>query len=325
METKKKHKEFDLAWGNPYFLLEILDNHISNKLQYQDIAEMNYAPDLGIERLREFTKNVIAEVTGLKYNNVIITAGATQALNSIMRYERQNNIETVLMNKYGFPFYSDMVRNSGLIRQDITKKISWTSDYILNNSMIVLDSPSNPLGKQDILIHPRVYWDAVYHSKIYNADMSIIPRHKAFVGSYSKLLGLSGARIGWIATDDDFLFERLSDVVLKDTATISVPSQNLLLSVLEQINLNWFLHSGKRSLDNNREEINRIKHIFDGQEVPEVGMFYCVKAEQKAVDTLKKAHVKFTRLDEDTIRISLGQRNMLTLQAVESILKEDAV
>jgi aspartate/methionine/tyrosine aminotransferase len=322
---KKKNYKFDLAWGNPYFLLEILDNHVSNKLQYQDIAEMNYAPDLGIERLREFTKNIIANVTGLSYKNVLITAGATQALNSIMRYERQNDIETVLMNQYGFPFYSDMVQNSGLRRQDITKKINWTSRYVLNNSMIVLDSPSNPLGKQDILIHPTVYWDSVYHSKIYNADMKIVPQHKAMVGSYSKLLGLSGARIGWIATNDDFLFESLSDVVLKDTATVSVPSQNLLLSVLEQINLDWFLNTGKRNLDNNREEVSQIKYIFDGQEVPEVGMFYCIKADKKAIDTLEKASIKFTKLDEDTVRISLGQRNTLTYNAVQAILKEDAV
>lgn len=323
--TKVNEVKFDLSWGNPYFLLEILDRHVANKLQYQDIAEMNYAPDLGIDKLREATKDIVTETTGLKYKHLLITAGATQALNSIMRFERKNDVETVLMNQYGYPFYTDMVVNSGLRRQSIAEGLKAASTYFKEHSMVILDSPSNPMGHQNLASHPNLYWDAVYHSKIYNANMAAVPTHKAIIGSYSKLLGLSGARIGWIATDDYDLFMKLSDVVLKDTATVSVPSQNLLLSVLNQLNLEWFLNVGRKSLDSNREELSRINHLFDGQEVPEVGMFYCVDAHPKAVSTLNKASVKFTQLDEQKIRISLGQRNMLTLKAVEAILKEDSI
>lgn len=312
--------EIDLGWGNPYFLLDILDRHILLKTAYHDIGNMNYAPDQGDEKLVNLTKNIIPVVTGLDYKYITITAGATQALNSIMRYEKSLGKNNVLMRKYGYPFYGDMVKNSCLNRLDLNKDI-----YEMDNSFVILDSPSNPLGEQSNFIHTTVYWDAVYQSSIYNADLTQIPLHQAFVGSYSKLLGLSGARIGWIATNDLLLHQALSDVCLKDVATVSIPSQKLLINVLEQINLEYFLQTGRKTLDSNREIVESISYMFDNQPVPEKGMFYCVHADKKAVETIKKANVKYTEMDDDVIRISLGQTNDVTAQAVDRILKEDSI
>lgn len=314
----------DLGWGNPYFLLEILQNTYGPILVGHDLDSLEYGPDIGFPELIGLTRQVIKESMGMDYKHVIITAGATQAINSILRYEKLNGKSKVVMTEFGYPFYSDMVKYSGLKRLQLATKEAWKAEKA-GEAFCVIDSPDNPFGKQTGRDGGDVYWDAVYHNMIYNADMDVYPNSKAVVGSYSKLLGVSGTRIGWIATNDSELFTDLSDVVLKDTATVSVPSQKLMINLLSKLDLSYFMVRGKMRLDDNRDDLSNIEHIFDNQLVPDCGMFYCVDADKKAIEILNKANVKFTRLTDEKIRLSLGQTRSVTSDAVGSILLEDKV
>lgn len=311
---------YDMSWGNPYFLLDILSKQYIQRMHYHDIANMSYAPDEGFADLVNLTKEAIAISTGLKYNYVIITAGATQALNSILKLEKSIGKETVLMNQYGYPYYTDMVKNIGLRRAPIN------THTIGNHAFVILDSPSNPLGIQGMEYedeHKDLYWDAVYHNNIYNAMMFKIPKHKAMVGSYSKLLGITGARIGWIATNDVMFYKLIRNVSVKDTATVSVPSQKMVIDILQHIDLEKFIHMGQFSLNSNRGEFQRIEKFFDGQPVPKIGMFYCAKSNPQAQRLLEKCGIHYVKLDDDMIRLSMGQSNMLTYKAIQHVLKED--
>ncbi len=316
-------KKYDFGWGNPYFLLEILEKKYPTSIGRVDIANMSYAPDIGLPALVDYTKKVIYKTTGIEYQNVFITNGATQAINSILKYYKKTGYETVCTTKYGYPFYQDMINNTGLERYN---KLFTPKKY--TKHLYLIDSPSNPEGEQAsgmYSLNDPVIWDAVYHNNIYTKDLNTYPRHDVMVGSYSKLLGLTGVRIGYVATKCPIIHKILADISLKDIATVSIPSQKLIVDILTKIDLEDFMFLGKTALDCNREQFQKIEYIFDGQPVQEVGMFYCAHADKKAFQLLEKCGINYVTLDESYIRLSLGQKLNLTREAMRVILKEDRI
>lgn len=311
---------FDFGWGNPYFLLELLDSHYGCKILTPNIVGMSYAPDNGMEALIKLTKESIIKSTGVDYKYIFLTNGATQAISSVFKHESILGNKNVYMQDLGYPFYDSMVKNAQLTRRAIKKTFK-------DDSFVMLDMPSNPLGRQDNcdLVHERVYWDAVYQSDIYNANPLAIPYHLAMVGTYSKLLGLTGIRVGWIATDDHLLYQKLSDISLKDTGTISKISQTLLIDILKNINIENFIKEGGRHLNYNREEFQKIEYIFDNQPVQSVGMFYCAKADKKALDLLNKSNIIYTQLNNDMVRLSMGNTLSITKEGIRNIIKKDSI
>jgi len=196
----------------------------------------------------------------------------------------------------------------------------------MKNELYIVDSPSNPLGEQFPYDSKNTIWDGVYHNKIYNALPSIKPRHDVFVGSFSKLLGLTGARVGWFATNNEDYFRVLSKDTLYENATISRPSQKLINSVLNQLNLEDFMTFGKNSLDQNRHILHKL-HNLTRQEVQEVGMFYCFDADQELIELFNRARVKcvvFNNEDGSSmIRLNTGQTADVLEKAVRAIQKAD--
>ena len=321
--------EFDLGWGNPYFLLDILKN-IYNRIDgIPDFGDMSYAPDQGISELIEMTKVVIKKTTGLEYKHILITNGATGGINCCLRYfKKKYDINTILTQKYGYPFYEEMISKAGFVRNK--RSFNNIHQLFLTSSNIscirLIDSPSNPQGNQTSNGNELdTIWDAVYHNRIYNACPIIIPKHRVMVGSYSKLLGITGARIGFVATNNDLDFQNLIRENLMENATISVPGQKLVVNILKNVNLDDFMNFGKKSLDYNREEVSRVEYLFDNQPIQKVGMFYSANVDKKALQILNKCGIKYVALDEDFIRLSLGQTNEITRNAVKTILKQDKI
>jgi len=292
-----------------------------------DIKNMSYAPNEGMEQLVEMTKEVILQTLDLKYPYVLITNGATQAINSILKYYRAIDYRTVCTTRYGYPFYKDMIRNIGMERYPKLQRPPSQFSYLY-----LIDSPSNPEGIQSgsmrdglSLSQAPVIWDAVYHNKIYAEDLNMWPQHDIMVGSYSKLLGVTGARVGYVATHSKVLFDKISDFSYKDVATISIPSQKLIMSILENLHLDFFMKQGNTRLNYNRERFQKLEYLFDNQPVKEVGMFYCAHADQKAIQLLEKCGIKYIDLGDNYIRLSMGQTLDITSEAVKLILKEDKV
>jgi len=315
--------KWDLGWGNPYFLLEVLDKEYKQKLSPYDIKKMNYAPNNGMHKLIRLTRNIIKEITGLDYKYITITNGATHAISSILRYYKSIGYENVLTNKYTYPYYESLILRAGLSH---TKFMF--SGNTNNKTFRLIDSPSNPKG--EIFLFGSVYkdiLDAVYFNKIYtNFSVSLhkkYPYHYAMVGSYSKLLGLTGARVGFIASNHIFFHEMVGDWALKDNATVSVPSQELIIDILEKINLNKFMAKGNKYLNNNREEFQKIEYLFGGQRVNPNGMFYFVGTDQRAKRLLKKCGINFISMDDEHIRLNIGQTKEVVKNSIKEILKKD--
>lgn len=316
----KQNTSYDFGWGNPYFLLQVLSTRYQQKISPHSIMDMSYAEDGGRPELVEYIKKVIRDQMGINYRHVLITNGTTQAINILLRvYKKGGGRVYVETPELGYPFYDDMIKKSGFERKFLGG--SYNLDHMKVN---LIDSPSNPLGKQYNIsnVDPTI-WDAVYHNKVYNADMNIKPRHDVMVNSFSKMLGLTGARIGYIATQDSELYDECFQECLMENATISVPSQELILDILKKVNLGEFMRAGAYSLDRNREEFSKISYLFDNQPVQEVGMFYCANADKKAIQTLDNCGITYVRLNGDMIRLSMGQTNAITRDGVNAILKED--
>jgi len=315
----------DFGWGNPYFLLEILNGMYTQKLSPHDIENMSYAPDRGIEKLIDLTRQTIEQTTGIKYRHIIITNGATHALNTILRFNKKH-YDTICTLPLGYPYYPDMIQRAGY--QHVYLEVFKPLLPVLGRAFSLIDSPSNPLGiqtPQEAGDEESTVWDAVYHNRIYTEDLKTYPKHKIMVGSYSKLLGLTGARVGWIATNHIFTAKLLEDWALKDNATVSVPSQNLIVDILEKTDLDTLTSRAKRYLDLNREEFQKIEYLFDGQSVPKVGMFYCVKIDQKIFNILHKCGINYVKLEDNYIRLSLGQTHKVVKEGIRRILKEDRI
>ena len=319
--------KFNFGWGNPYFLLDILSEMYVGTNQ-PNIHSLIYGPYEGIPSLIEHTHKVIAQTTGQKYKHILITNGASSAVNCLLRKFKREGGESVYTTQYGYPSYEEMIKRAGLKRVNNLDapmlNLGLSRDLLKVQAIRLIDSPENPMGQQYTGGNAdRDIWDGVYHNQIYTQAFNVQPKHKYFVGSYSKLLGVAGARVGFIATNDTMAYEGLLAEVRNELTGVSRPSQELIVSILKSVDLNRFMLRGLGSLCYNKEEFQKIEYLFDGQPVNEVGMFYCAKADPKAVSTLERAGVEYVRLDDETIRLSMGQTRQVVKDGIKAILKED--
>jgi len=316
------HK-FDLGWGDPYFLLEILGKTYTPRMG-SSLAPENctYAPDLGDEELLMHIKGITEHTTGETYEHYMVTNGATQAINTVMRvWKKEHFLRKVVTSKLGYPFYEHMITKNGIAqyKKDLKTCDNWA------DVMYLIDSPSNPLGEQLYTNFNKTIWDAVYHNKIYNACPAIKPKHDVYVGSFSKILGLTGARVGWIATNNEEEFELFNKEALYENATVSKPSQKMVKSILQSIDLIEFMKLGKNSLDQNREELQKLSSLL-GTDVQEKGMFYCAEVDTKMLKLFDNAGIKYVKFDcgiNYLIRLNIGQTNAILKKAVKAVQKAD--
>ena len=316
-------KTLDLGWGNPYFLLELLDN--CYQPTWTSVRDLTYAPDAGMEKLLTHVRKITEDTTGNHYEHYLITNGATQALSLIMKvWERDFDLRSVVTSELGYPYYPQMIDKTLTMTQ---KKVDLSNyENVSDKEMLIIDSPSNPLGEQFTRSsNKNVVWDAVYHNDIYNANKLIKPAHELYVGSLSKLLGITGARIGWIATNSKAEYDKLLHENLYDVATVSMPSQKLAIDILDKINLDLFTDKGRFMLDGNRQCLQRLAPLL-GTDIQEVGMFYCAAADQKLFDLFDKSDVKYIKFkvkDQEFIRLNIGQTSQVIYDSVKRISKKD--
>lgn len=318
--------KIDLGWGEPFCVREALQDHYRKDFKIK-IKNLSYSSDNGNEELVEITREFLKQSTGIEYKYIAITNGTTNALNIVLRVMKKKGKENCYTNKHYFPYYPDIIYKNGLNQ---INELQSTCNVILNKkeNIILLDSPSNPFGSFSTYDVKDVIWDSVYHNDVYLNTHNNVPNHLVNCGSYSKFLGLTGVRVGWIATNNEKDFKKFCYDSLYENCTISTISQLYVLDVMKTINWYYFSKDAKDLINNNRGELNRISYLFNNETVPRNGMFYCVWADKKVVDIIEKANIKYVPLDEENgkhlIRFNLAQTNKLTKKAVDSIIKVDS-
>lgn len=328
-------KKFDLAWGESVVVRQALALNVGG---YQsrvyspfELQKMGYTDHYGDPQIVELTREVIKRQTGMDYNHILLTNGASGGLSVALRAYAKRGHDVVLTNPPPFyPLYPVIFEAAGLSHITLREFLPDSARPIF-----LLDSPSNPLSAINSGVGliasysiPLV-WDAVYSNKIY-APGCRNPGSIAdvMIGSYSKLLGTNGIRLGWLATNDSILFERFKSLVDAEYAGLSAPSQEVLLSILQNIDWEGFERSAKLRLDANRGEWQRLEKYFDGQEVNKDGMFFygpMDKAAKKLFTNAGISWVSGTRAgDTDEFgRFNLAQDCGMILQAVLAVLRAD--
>ena len=323
--------KIDLGWGNSVAVRDAFVGTYHGKSKVfssEDLRDFDYPNHEGDVELVEITRSVIKRQTNLEYKHVFIVNGATGGCVIAMRAYKQKGFDSCSTRKAPYYVrYPKMVESSGL-RHTIQGQLYQDP----KTTVAMVDMPSNPLGLIETNIYPGtpVVLDGVYLNRVY---MGIIPdlsgyKHEAMIGSYSKLLGINGIRLGWLATNDDLLAERFSELITSEYCGLSTASTDILKYTLRDFNWDIFEATARFKLDCNRADWSRLERFFDGTPVLPVGMFYYSSMDKKAQELFQKAGVSWTKgsamgTDDGFARFNIGASNENIANAVKAIIKAD--
>lgn len=323
-------KKFDLGFGNSVCVRQaFLDIYNSDPIIFTeyDLSKFDYPDHIGNPELIETTRKVIKRQLGLDYKYVLLTNGATGGV----------VISLIAFAQKGFEFcqtrfapnylrYPDIIKTAGLTQ------IRQSDGSSTNDTVALLDIPSNPLGTMDNPFNtllPTIL-DGVYYNNVYTTGNIKPLAHDILVGSYSKLLGINGIRVGWIALNDDLLYQRIKKLVISNYCGLSVASSTILNKVLKDFRWDLFEEEARDSLDLNREEWSKLEKYFGSTPVIDRGMFYYSKMDAQCNKLMKKTGVIWSTgsslgTDDSFGRFNLGQSNQMIREVVREVLKNDKI
>lgn len=316
----------DLSFGDPVIIRQQLKNLYSISSTYIGYRMDDECEQEIIKWVRSYYKNNFHR----NYKHIILSHGANGALHNLISVLKHGN-DYFSTHDMAFAWYKRLFQMEKVFHVPL-KIDEFKRGEADHSTIYVVDSPSNPYGDQifnNKLPAISVIWDSVYASSLFmNAAVLDAPDHFAMVGSFSKMFGLSGLRIGWIGTDDDFLAEKLKSNALTAYCGLSTPSLEIAASVIDKADIVNFNKIAKLHLDFNREEFNKLKNIFN-MECSENGMFYLGYLDDKNKEILERSEVKgmvLSNLDGiEHIRFNIADDYSKTKNAIKSILRADRV
>lgn len=255
----KANGGINLAQGIPGFdppkeLLECLRNAAYKKVH-------QYPPGTGNFRLVDFVVESLKPDFHITQNELLITCGATEALSLLFLYLKQKIKEkfSVLAFDPAYESYSRLPQHFGIPYVSFGNSESVNIDFdhlkqtIISKHVKIMfvSSPGNPHGK----IIPKfeldqlcklskelnfyLIFDAVY-KELYVQEMAYQPfehfgPNLFYVNSFSKLLSITGWRIGYLIADSSHMPDIRS---MHDYTGLCVPSvlQEALVDYLDDFN-----------------------------------------------------------------------------------------
>ena len=291
---------------------------------------MGYASKDGYPVLEERVRKLIKQSTGLYYKHIVLTSGAQIGIVAGLKALSQKyHQDLVHYDELYFLGYPQIAKELGLMN---VNKDWYKSDS--ENILRLTASPSNPTGEINFDLNNRdkTIWDACYHNEIYTSPVAsehlAKPDHVLAVGSFGKLTGLNGLRLGWIATNDEYLKKQTQLIHYNLTLGVSTISLGILENFLDNVPTNSFFLKANSYLNDNRTEMAKLDHIFSTP-IPKYGMFWLVEVDNKSRKLLDNLHIKYIEgtecgASEDMVRLTLGQNRDITKKMVETVLKEDS-
>lgn len=208
--------DINLAIGEAYLISDEMKQVFAKDLEYT--GSLQYPTYGGNQDLIEELRQT------LNYKHIIITNGGKQGLAAIFYAFKQSNKNNVIQKGFHWPSIPGLAKVAGLqFNHDPTP-----------GSVRLVCSPNNPDGNQSM--EPCDIWDAAYAHQVYGFVEP--PPHRVAVFSASKVLGLSGFRVGWICTDDDVLADHCRFHVELATSGVSSPAQQLTARILRVMRAN---------------------------------------------------------------------------------------
>lgn len=319
---------FDLGFGNSVCVREAFLNTYSGALivtTHDTLSKFDYPPYTGNPELVKKTKNIIERQTGHRYKHVILTNGATGAINVALRAYSLMGYDTCVTRTA--PYY---LRYPTMIIQAGLKHIHETDHQIMLKTVALLDCPSNPLNLKGGIAQPGTptILDGVYLNNVYTNGGITLPKHAVYVGSYSKLTGLNGLRVGFIGVDDDTMYQRLTNQVMAQYCGLATSESLIAEQLLDGMDWETFENKAKFYLDCNRQEFSILEKYIGDTPIQGEGMFYYGPMDAAAQRLFEKAGVVWTKgstlgTDDGYARFNLAQDRNLISEAVRSVIKCD--
>lgn len=193
-----------------------------------EMGYTHYTPALGLPQLRETIAGHYPEEAGVSADRVIVTSGASAALQLLMAV-LVNPGDEMLMADPGYPCNRHFVRlYEG---RPVSIAVDEHSAYQLTAKLVeshwsgktigvLMASPSNPtgavvtdseMGKIVELVKSRngaLIVDEIYHGLVYDKPIKSVLCFwdRAFVvNSFSKYYGMTGWRLGWTVAPPDYV------------------------------------------------------------------------------------------------------------------------
>jgi aspartate/methionine/tyrosine aminotransferase len=231
-----------------FSLKELLELEPDAQTQFLSLR-LGYTPSPGTSALRRQIATLYHHV---HEDHVLVHSGAEEAIFNFMNVVLDPGDHIVVH----YPAYQSLFQIAESIGCDVTRWMTreeegWELDLDFlsknlkeNTKVVVINCPHNPTGyvlsRQDFqslidLSHEHdfiIFSDEVYRFLEYKTDVQLpalcdVDERGVSLGVMSKSFGLAGLRIGWIATRNKQLFEKLA--AFKDYTTIcnSAPSEFL--------------------------------------------------------------------------------------------------
>jgi aspartate/methionine/tyrosine aminotransferase len=323
-------KEVNLAWGDPVVVRQALVSILGYEFGSMggSLEGMGYPTHEGNPKLIEQLKDMAQRQSGHRPKRLVVTAGATGAINAAIYALGAHRTEYLVTGKRYYPIYPAIATLAGLIHIDMDRKKHLYENGAFSESFLtIIDSPSNPDGLV-YPFNPVDIWDSSYASKVYGGYPAVcVPESYEIVcGSLGKSTGLAGLRLGWASTDDDLVYDSMVRYVMASNVGMSTSSMAIAEQVLENLDQDRFEILAASYIDSNRETVQKLLTKFSQGGVPIKGMFATLqmgKAERKAME---KAGIKWQLgsswgEDDSWARLSLGQDRQLTREAIERAIR----
>ena len=317
----------DLKFGDPTLIRSLLNNtYPLTEIQ------LGYKSNDSLEEFNiiKWVKNYYKVNFNLEYKHILLTHGATGALDIALNYFK-DKCRYLVFQDLAFAWYDKLA-----IKHDYhVYKLSWMNLAVdMSRSVHIVDSPNNPWGlnlNPDITssYNRHVIWDSVYAANSFtNLAKFTPPKHDVMVGSLSKIFGTSGLRLGWIGANNDMFAKNMQETISTTYCGLSSPSLIIADHLLSKVDLDKFTILSKSALDYNRNEFNKLSDLFNITTL-ENGMFYMGRLEKIHKKILSKADVVGLEMADtfgnQYIRFNIAQSHDLIRLAVKQILKADYI
>lgn len=312
------HDGYNLAIGEAH----ILQKNLVLPSRKTTRGENEYPAPAGDPMLLKELKNLYPN------RSVVVTNGAKQALSAALYALHDSTKHGVYHSAPYWPSFPTLAKMENL--GFVCDKPRFSGLYIH-----ILTRPNNPNGYVYKGFDDCDIFDAAYASPTYGFKEEHQPESQIMVESASKLLGLSGLRIGWAVTHNPLLAERMAKYVELHTSGVNVPSQRKVAACLAGMDkLQKGFAKARRELLVNGDILQSALGGFidkiEGVPANGTGMFAWIRLFpdvamqfEKALEVTKVRMIKGEACGfPGWWRISMAQTNDLTYEALDMVKKE---
>lgn len=253
-----------MCWADPFFPDPIIPSHVS-KATAEAILEgssVHYTAPIGSAQLKIEIAKYLYETTGQEVNplrNILITPGSDSGLFYAMLPFIEKDDEVMIVD----PSYPNNFQNTSILGGKITRvpvraETGWQleiSEFEKRLSpktkMVVLTNPNNPtttvyrracleelanfVSKHDLVLVVDQAFEFPTFDKIPMVEISTLPgmwERTLTVHSFSKGMGLSGYRVGYIVADD-VIMDKLFGAVVSVLGATNTAAQIGVIAALK--------------------------------------------------------------------------------------------